>query len=119
MSKTACIIPWTNLAIRPDGTTNFCCDVPAPLIVNGRTGSVYRDSLDDLWNAREIVQVRAAMARGEKPEACRLCWEREAAGGASRRLLSNAAYRQLGGRLAVEELQRGGAGGGLCPPRTP
>ena len=56
MSKTACIIPWTNLAIRPDGTANFCCDVPAPLIVNGRTGSVYRDSLDDLWNAPEIVQ---------------------------------------------------------------
>jgi radical SAM protein with 4Fe4S-binding SPASM domain len=90
MSKTACIIPWSNLFIRPDGTAKLCCDVPAPLIVNGRTGSVYRDSLDDLWNAPEIVQVRTAMARGEKPETCRICWEREAAGGARPRQRSGA-----------------------------
>ncbi|HEY6324418.1 MAG TPA: twitch domain-containing radical SAM protein [Thermoanaerobaculia bacterium] len=119
MSKTACIVPWTTLAIGPDGRATFCCDIPAPLTVDGRMGSVYRDSLDDLWNARELVEVRAAMARGEKPESCRLCWEREAAGGASRRLLTNAAYRQLGGRLAVEELQREGAGSGFRLERRP
>jgi MoaA/NifB/PqqE/SkfB family radical SAM enzyme/SAM-dependent methyltransferase len=119
MSKTACIVPWTTLAIGPDGRATFCCDIPAPLTVDGRMGSVYRDSLDDLWNARELVEVRAAMARGEKPESCRLCWEREAAGGASRRLLTNAAYRQLGGRLAVEELRREGAGSGFRLERRP
>src|SRR5260370_28377292 len=119
MSKTACIVPWTTLAIGPDGRATFCCDIPAPLTVDGRMGSVYRDSLDDLWNARELVEVRAAMARGEKPESCRLCWQREAAGGASRRLLSNAAYRQMGGRLAVGELQREGAGSGFRLERRP
>lgn len=119
MSKTACIVPWTTLAIGPDGRATFCCDIPAPLTVDGRMGSVYRDSLDDLWNARELVEVRAAMARGEKPESCRLCWEREAAGGASRRLLSNAAYRQLGGRLPVEDLHREGAGNGYRLERRP
>ena len=62
MSKTACIVPWTTLAIGPDGRATFCCDIPAPLTVDGRMGSVYRDSLDDLWNARELVDVRAAMA---------------------------------------------------------
>jgi SAM-dependent methyltransferase/MoaA/NifB/PqqE/SkfB family radical SAM enzyme len=119
MSKTACVIPWSTLAIGPDGRATFCCDVPDPLTVDGRMGSVYRDSLDDLWNAPEIVQVRAAMARGEKPASCRLCWEREAAGGASRRLLTNAGYRQLGGRLAVEELQREGAATGFHLERRP
>ncbi|HVT61328.1 MAG TPA: twitch domain-containing radical SAM protein [Thermoanaerobaculia bacterium] len=119
MSKTACIIPWSTLAIGPDGRASFCCDVPAPLTVDGRMGSVYRDSLDDLWNSRDIVQVRAAMARGEKPETCRLCWEREAAGGVSRRLLTNAAYRQLGGRLAVEALPREGAESGYRLERRP
>jgi len=119
MSKTACIVPWSTLAIGPDGRATFCCDVPAPLTVDGRTGSIYRDSLDDLWNAREVVEVRAAMARGEKPEACRLCWEREAAGGVSRRLLTNAGYRQLGGRLAVEALPREGAANGFRLERRP
>jgi len=119
MSKTACIVPWTTFAIGPDGRATFCCDIPTPLTVDGRMGSVYRDSLDDLWNAQELVEVRAAMARGEKPESCRLCWEREAAGGASRRLLTNAAYPQLGGRLAVAELQREGAGSGFRLERRP
>jgi len=119
MSKTACIVPWTNLAIGPDGRATFCCDIPTPLTVDGRMGSVYRDSLDELWNAPEIVQVRAALARGEKPESCRHCWEREAVGGVSRRLAANAAYRLLGGRLAVEHLHLEGAGSGFRLERRP
>src|SRR5260370_36101868 len=104
MSKTACIVPWSTLAIWPDGRANFCCDIAEPLTVDGRPGSLYRDSLDDLWNARELVQVRAAMARGEKPEICHSCWEREAVGGISRRLFFNDAYRHLGGRRSIEAL---------------
>ncbi|MDP9122900.1 MAG: twitch domain-containing radical SAM protein, partial [Acidobacteriota bacterium] len=119
MSKTTCIVPWSNLVLGPDGRATFCCDVVTPLSVEGRMGSLYRDSLDDLWNADEIVEVRAAMARGEKPGTCRLCWEREAAGGVSRRLLANTVYRQLGGRLAVEALPREGAGSGYRLERRP
>lgn len=119
MSKTACIVPWSNLAIGPDGRASFCCDSPAVLTVDGRMGSVYRDSVDDLWNAREIVQVRAAMARGEKPEPCRVCWDRETAGGVSRRLLTNSIYRQLGGRLAIEALPQEGAASGYRLDRRP
>src|ERR1700674_5093488 len=96
MSKTACVVPWSTLAIGPDRRATFCCDVPESPTGDGRMGSVYRDSLDDLWNSREIVQVRAAMARGERPPTCHLCWEREAAGGVSRRVVSNAVYRQNG-----------------------
>jgi SAM-dependent methyltransferase len=112
MSKTACIVPWTTLTLGPDGRANFCCDVPAPLQVDGRMGSIYRDSLDDLWNAGELVEVRTAIARGGKPASCHVCWEREAAGGVSRRLVSNALYRAMGGRLAVETLAQEGAASG-------
>jgi MoaA/NifB/PqqE/SkfB family radical SAM enzyme/SAM-dependent methyltransferase len=119
MSKTACIIPWTTLALGPDGRANFCCDAPVPLTVGGRMGSIYRDSLDELWNAGEIVEVRAAMARGEKPAACRVCWEREAGGGVSRRLITNAAYRHVGGHLAVEALPLAGASTGFRLDRPP
>ncbi|HEV3456588.1 MAG TPA: twitch domain-containing radical SAM protein, partial [Thermoanaerobaculia bacterium] len=119
MSKTACIVPWTTLAIGPDGRANFCCDVPAPLQVDGRMGSLYRDSLDDLWNAGELVEVRAAMARGGKPESCRLCWEREAAGGVSRRLISNSVYRAFGEGFAVEVLAQEGSASGYRLERRP
>lgn len=119
MSKTACIIPWSNMVIGPHGGASFCCDVREPLTVDGRAGSVYRDSLDDLWNAPEIVKVREAMARGEKPESCHLCWKREATGGVSRRLIVNAAYRQCGGQLTIEGLPREGAGSGYRLERRP
>ncbi len=119
MSKTACIVPWTTLAIGPDGRATFCCDVPAPLQVDGRMGSIYRDSLDDLWNAGELVEVRTAIARGGKPASCHVCWEREAAGGVSRRLVSNSLYRAMGGNLAVEALAQEGAASGYRLERRP
>jgi len=56
------------------------------------------------------VEVRAAMARAKNPRACRVCWERR---GDGRRqpagLVMNVAYRQLGGRLAIEALSGEGA----------
>ncbi len=89
------------------------------MTVNGRTGSIYSDSLDDLWNADEIVDVRAQMARGEQPAACGSCWKREAMGGASRRLLINSVYRGLDGGLAVESLPDEGAATGYRLERRP
>jgi SAM-dependent methyltransferase/MoaA/NifB/PqqE/SkfB family radical SAM enzyme len=119
MSKTTCIVPWSSLVIGTDGRATFCCDAPDPLTVGGRIGSLYRDSLDDLWNGDDLVQVRAGMARGEKPAACRVCWQREAAGGVSRRTLANTLYRDLGGRLDVGEVAREGAGTGYRLERRP
>jgi MoaA/NifB/PqqE/SkfB family radical SAM enzyme/SAM-dependent methyltransferase len=89
------------------------------LKVNGRPGNLSTDSLDDLWNAAELVQVRAAMARGEKPASCSACWKHEANGGVSRRMLINPVYRALGGELAVEKLAHEGAATGYRLERKP
>lgn len=93
MSNTVCIIPWTNFVVQPDGAVTFCCEIHEPMTVDGGVGHIGRDSLESLWNAPEIVNVRAAMAAGERPEACGACWKRESEGGMSRRLLMNAGYR--------------------------
>jgi MoaA/NifB/PqqE/SkfB family radical SAM enzyme/SAM-dependent methyltransferase len=119
ISKTACVIPWTNFVIRPDGSAHFCCDVLPHLTVNGRPGNIGRDDLDDLWNADELVDVRATMARGERPASCSACWKREAEGSISRRLLINPVYRDLGGALPVEALAEEGAETGYRLKRRP
>ena len=68
-SNTACVIPWTNLVVRPDGYAAFCCDVPGLVTVGDRPGNVIQDSLEDLWNAPELVSTREAMARASAPKA--------------------------------------------------
>ena len=107
------------MIIRPDGSAHYCCDVVSLLKVDGRPGNVIRDTFDDLWNADEIVEVRAAMARGEKPSSCGACWKREASGSVSRRTLMNPAYRNIGGALAVEALAEQGAATGYRLERRP
>ncbi|MBV8645227.1 MAG: twitch domain-containing radical SAM protein [Candidatus Eremiobacteraeota bacterium] len=119
ISKTACVIPWTNLIVRRDGSAHFCCDVFPELTVDGRIADLSRDSLDDVWNAEELVRVRAEMARGEQPAACGTCWKREAEGGVSRRLYINPIYRMMGGDLALDDVTREGAETGYRLDRKP
>ena len=104
--------------MRPDGSTAFCCEILSPLTVDGKAGHITRDALDGLWNAPEIVDVRATMARGEKPASCRTCWSREAEGGISRRILMNAAYRDFLGH-AIEKLPDVGGSTGYRLERRP
>ncbi len=119
MSRTACVIPWSSLILMPDGRASMCCHSPSSLTVDGRLGDLTRDSLEHLWNSSELVGVRAAMARGEKPEECQVCWMREQKGCLSPRLVSNSVYRRLGGRLALDSLPEEGAGSGYVLERRP
>jgi radical SAM protein with 4Fe4S-binding SPASM domain len=118
LSNTICIIPWTNFVVGPDGRVTFCCEIHQPMTVNGGVGHIERDSFESLWNAPEIVNVRAAMAAGEKPEACHACWKRESAGGMSRRLLMNASYRDYAA-YQIETLPEIGADTGYKLDRPP
>lgn len=104
--------------MRPDGSTAFCCEILPPLTVGGQPGHITRDAFDALWNAPEIVDVRATMARGGKPASCRTCWNREAEGGISRRILMNAGYRDFLGH-AIEKLPDVGASTGYRLERHP
>lgn len=95
MSKTACVVPFTTLDISPDGTPVICCQAPIALTVDGRLANAKTDSIETIWNAPEIVEMRAAMARGEKPDACRICWEHENAGALSLRRIMGESMQSL------------------------
>jgi len=105
MPRNACAVPFTTLDISPDGTPVICCQAPIPLTVDGRPASVGRDSLEAIWDAPELVSMRAAMARGEKPEACRLCWEQERVAPVSlRTAMNDAVYSLMGTEWSLSEL---------------
>ena len=118
-ANNTCVVPWSMLVVQPDGCASFCCDVPLLLTVDGRAANLTEDSLDDLWNAPELVQTRAAMARGERPESCSTCWKVEDAAATSRRQVLNEIYTVAGGALDVDALAGLGAATGYRLERPP
>ena len=89
-----CLYPFTHFQLDPDGRARPCCkykvgdptwqkDVPKLPDVN----------LDDLWNQDEFQSVRDQFLRNERPTGCKACWDEEAAGMKSMRLV-----REHGGK---------------------
>ena len=118
-SDTLCVVPWSSLVVEPDGCAKFCCDAPELLQVDGRIGRLGPDTLDDLWNSEGLVSTRAAMAAGERPAACRSCWEKEDRGITSRRAVYNGVYERSGGDLSIPALAEVGADTGYRLDRAP
>lgn len=72
-----------------DGSATPCCRSDAKL------GSVHADSLETIWNAPAIRDLRLALLRGEAPDACKNCHFVERAGGTSLRQESNRVYERF------------------------
>ncbi|MGZ4803130.1 MAG: SPASM domain-containing protein, partial [Acidimicrobiia bacterium] len=107
MSKSACVVPFTTLDISADGTPLVCCQVPVALTVGGRPASVARDSLDAIWNAPELLSLRAAMAGGEKADVCRICWEHESVAPLSlRQVMNEGVHAAMGAQWSLIKLMR-------------
>ncbi|HWW62216.1 MAG TPA: twitch domain-containing radical SAM protein, partial [Thermoanaerobaculia bacterium] len=113
MSTSACVVPFTTLDISTDGTPLICCQAPIQLTVDGRPATMLRDPLEAIWNAPEIVEMRGAMARGERPDACRICWDHESTGPTSlRRMMNSGVQSQMGADWAFDALVRESARAG-------
>jgi SAM-dependent methyltransferase len=111
--KSACVVPWTALDVSPDGTPIMCCQARLALTVDGRPTAIDRDPLGAIWNAPEIVSVRAQMARGEAPAACQVCYDQERAGVTSLRMTMNGQlHRLMGANWSLAKLMRGSAEAG-------
>ena len=86
-SATFCPLPFSHLIVNNDGTVSPCCVSDARYAADdGRAFMVDRDRLASVWQGTAIQELRAALAGGQKPEACRTCWEREDRGLDSHRL---------------------------------
>jgi SAM-dependent methyltransferase len=119
VSKSICVVPWSTFVVGPDGRGFYCCDSPHVLSVDGRQGSVYTESFEDLWNGEDLAGIRAEMAAGGKPSSCDVCWQREAEGGVSRRLLVNSTHPAFDGALRADRLPALGADTGYRLERRP
>lgn len=78
MTTPTCKVPWVSITLSGNGQIKPCC------VYRGGEYSYHRgDTLDSVW--KELDTLREQFIRGEKPERCQQCWDREASLGHSRR----------------------------------
>jgi hypothetical protein len=62
-----CNEPWTGvLSVLTNLDVRFC-----PCFLKLTIGNLREASLEELWNAESLVQIRRSFAKGELPEICR------------------------------------------------
>jgi sulfatase maturation enzyme AslB (radical SAM superfamily)/predicted O-methyltransferase YrrM len=103
--KTFCILPWVHLATQPDGTLNICCLSSQTLKAD--TGEELRldtHSMEQIWGSQDLQNVRKKMLSNQKLQSCELCYQDEAIGKTSPRMMQNWNWEKKLGKSAIKNL---------------
>jgi radical SAM protein with 4Fe4S-binding SPASM domain len=84
-SKTFCIYPWIHLHAYPTGEAYPCCHAE----MANSVGNCRQQTLQEIWQDQPMQQLRHNMLNEVKSDACRRCYEQEAAGFFSGRRSAN------------------------------
>lgn len=74
-NEVFCIAPWIHMTIEPDGSTSPCCLSSAYQTGNDFPiyGSVYENTIEEIWNSDPIKKIRLDMLNGVKRPECIVC----------------------------------------------
>ncbi len=90
-----CLLPWIHFRLGQTGEITPCCRIEEAYSY----GNVKHDSLDEIWNGSRIKSFRESMLKGEKPVACRGCFQLEELGHESQRQVMNKQFEKAYSRL--------------------
>jgi len=79
--ETFCVAPWYSIFLGSDGKIAPCCKFKKP--------SLNYQEIDQYFHSPQLAKVRQDLLSGIKNPGCVRCWEDEANGGDSLRLISN------------------------------
>ena len=82
-SETFCIKPWIHMATYTSGEALMCC------VAREEAGNLNKDKIEDIWNNEHYRKARLAMLSGKKVSACQKCYDEEAGGVNSHRIVEN------------------------------
>jgi len=98
-----CAHPWLGFHVFPEGNCQVCCDASDILLKDdGTPCNIKTDSFEDILQSKSMRDLRSALRKGEKPNTCRKCWERESRGEDSRRTLSKYKLKNVYGLVDWE-----------------
>ena len=72
--ESFCCAPWNTVWTGPNGDIKFCCASTDVL------GNISESSIEEIYNSPLAKNLRTQFLKGEKPEGCTTCWDREKGG---------------------------------------
>lgn len=96
MTDSYCVLPWVNITVDPNGAIKPCC-ISHDYIKkeDGTKFNLGYDSIDDIYNSKEYVELRQKMLDNEYISGCDVCYHNEKTGRQSRRLINNEQYKDI------------------------
>jgi len=89
-NKSFCILPWMNISVDPDGVVKPCCVSTQRLPYN-----LGHNSLSEIINSTEMIQLRQDMIDGVLVSGCKQCYRQEQYGGTSQRQAHATAWSSI------------------------
>ena len=74
------------MATDPDGATRYCCRSDV-VDYEGKAANLSQHSIQEIWNSPAYKKIRQQFLRNEKPKECSSCFNEEAKGKISKRLI--------------------------------
>jgi len=96
--RVFCLLPWTHLHVRADGSARPCCAWSGPLLGDARSSS-----LAELWNSPILKALRSDLMSGRPVTGCARCYESERSGFWSMRQKKNVELDRHRGRERLTE----------------
>ena len=92
--NTYCVLPWLNITVDPNGDIKPCC-VSSDFIkkTDGTHFNLGNDSIEDIYNSPDYLNIRKQMLDGEQVSGCAYCYKHESLGGNSQRILYNEKWK--------------------------
>jgi len=63
------------------------------------------NDIQEIWNGKEMTELRRAHLAGEKPPGCSECWQHEAIGKKSKRMIDNERFKHLQDRIGQKDVK--------------
>lgn len=89
MSKTFCVMPFCHVNIKQEGKVSACWRYP------DKIGDYTKQTVQEIWNGREIKELRRQLLTDQRPVGCRSCWDLEDSGVRSTRMQTAIDYQDI------------------------
>jgi MoaA/NifB/PqqE/SkfB family radical SAM enzyme len=83
-------MPWLNISVDPDGSIKPCCESQYYVRKdNGTKFNLGTDTIEDIYNSTDFVNIRTSMLEGKQVSGCETCYKNEEISGHSSRTYRN------------------------------